>query len=120
MKVGKTILGLPAVSIISKTHPNPVDFINHIVSLSMEEIESTKSKLGKDAGVTYRGMYVEDLPVSDQGNKSGYMLDLKYGPLVPVDDESQYHYKHYFVELNAEGKYVQLYEINNYSSALEP
>lgn len=114
MKVGKTILGIDAMEIIARTAPNADEVRMHFANLAMQAIESKKQEIGEEAGVTFRGMYVEEMNFVGRPNLTGYLLDFKLGPATPCDDQSKYSYWHFFAELDSAGKLVQVHEINNY------
>jgi len=114
MKVGKTILGFDALEIIARTSNDSAGLKTLLANLAMEEVEKAKARLAVESGITFRAMFVEEMDFAGRPSLTGYLLDYKAGPAVPVDDPSMYHYAHYFIELDASGAYVQLYRIDNY------
>ena len=114
MKVGKTILGFDALEIIARTSADPGNLKVMLANLAMEEVQKAKARLNVEAGVTFRAMFVEEMNFAGRQSLTGYLLDFKVGPVQPTNDQSQYHYAHFFVELDVNGAYGQLDRIDNY------
>lgn len=113
MKVGRTILGFDALDFIANAAPNAAEVKIHLGNLAMEEVQKAKERLGCEAGITFRAMYVEELN-TEHGLLNGYMLDFKVGPAEPIDNPSLYTYTHYFAQFNEQGQFIQLHQISNY------